>query len=199
MPHLQEYYMDLFSGILSRLSDIDSAILLFINSHHSPLFDTLMWGVSDKWIWIPLYLILAIAMFRNSTSARCCVCILSVVALMCITDQLCASVIRPMVCRLRPSTPDNPISAALHIVNGYHGGRYGFPSCHAANTFALAVFLSLFFRRRLFTVSIILWSLLISYSRIYLGVHYPADILAGYLIGGGAALLCYRGMTMLLK
>ena len=79
----------------------------------------------------------------------------------------------------------------IHIVNGYRGGRYGFPSCHAANTFGLAFFLVYLFRQRMLSVFILLWALVTCYSRAYLGVHYPGDLLAGALLGFIGASLFY--------
>lgn len=194
--------MDLFSSVHLWLSGVDGDILVAVNSLHSPVWDTIMWHVSDRRIWLPLYLILAIMVYKcinKSPITRCVLCFLMIAIMIFITDQLCANIIRPLVCRMRPSNPDNPLSSMLHLVNGYHGGRYGFPSCHAANTFALAVYLSLFFKNKWFTLFIISWSLLVSYSRMYLGVHYPGDILGGFAIGGITAVLCYAGMATVLK
>lgn len=103
---------------------------------------------------------------------------------------------RPSVChadtsgsgRLRPSNPENPLSEMVHIVGGYRGGSYGFPSCHAANSFALASFLILLFANRKLSLFIFAWAVLNSYSRVYLGVHYPGDLLVGAIIGTAAGL-----------
>lgn len=95
---------------------------------------------------------------------------------------------RPSVCRLRPSNPENPLSEMVHIVGGYRGGSYGFPSCHAANSFALASFLTLLFANRKLSLFIFAWAVLNSYSRVYLGVHYPGDLLVGAIIGTAAGL-----------
>lgn len=100
----------------------------------------------------------------------------------------CATLIRPEVCRLRPSNPSNPLSEMVHIVGGYRGGSYGFPSCHAANSFALASFLTLLFANRKLSLFIFAWAVLNSYSRLYLGVHYPGDLLVGAIIGTAAGL-----------
>ena len=106
--------------------------------------------------------------------------------------QTGATLIRPYVERLRPSNLENPISDMVHIVNGRRGGRYGFPSCHAANTFGLAFFIWFLFRKRWLTVFMMGWALLTCYSRIYLGVHYPGDLIVGTLIGLFAAYIVYR-------
>lgn len=103
---------------------------------------------------------------------------------------------RPSVCHadtsgsvpLRPSNPENPLSEMVHIVGGYRGGSYGFPSCHAANSFALASFLILLFANRKLSLFIFVWAVLNSYSRVYLGVHYPGDLLVGAIIGTAAGL-----------
>lgn len=123
-------------------------------------------------------------------------CLLAIGIMIYATDQICSSVIRPMICRIRPSSPDNPISYFLHFVNEYRGNKYGFPSSHAANTFALATFLSLLFKNRRLMIGLTIWAALVSYSRIYLGVHYPTDILVGALIGSGLALLIYHIFTL---
>lgn len=103
---------------------------------------------------------------------------------------------RPSVCHAdtsgsvpaAPSNPENPLSEMVHIVGGYRGGSYGFPSCHAANSFALASFLTLLFANRKLSLFIFAWAVLNSYSRVYLGVHYPGDLLVGAIIGTAAGL-----------
>lgn len=187
--------MDCFSEFISLLSEADRIILLAANSLHTPTLDSLMWEISRKWTWVPLYILLSAFVFRKYNTAGGIVCLLIIAAMITATDQTCAGIIRPVVCRLRPSSPDNPLSSLLHLVNDYRGGRFGFPSCHAANTFALALFLSLLFKNRLFTIAILSWSLLVSYSRIYLGVHYPSDILGGLLIGALFAILSHSIMA----
>lgn len=186
--------MDCFYDFISLLSEADRIILLAANSLHTPTLDSLMWEISRKWTWVPLYILLSAFVFRKYNTAGGIVCLLIIAAMITATDQTCAGIIRPVVCRLRPSSPDNPLSSLLHLVNDYRGGRFGFLSCHAANTFALALFLSLLFKNRLFTIAIISWSLLVSYSRIYLGVHYPSDILGGLLIGALFAILSHSIM-----
>lgn len=183
------------SGILSFFAMADKWLLLTLNGFHCRLFDILMWTVSDKWVWIPFYVLLAYLVLRRNTWRHGVLCLLLIGMVILVTDQTCASLIRPAVQRLRPSSPDNPISSLVHIVNGYHGGRYGFPSCHAANSFALATFLSLYFRRRRMTILLVAWAAVVSYSRIYLGVHYPGDVLCGMLVGCMYSLLFWYVIT----
>lgn len=187
--------MDCFYDFISLLSEADRMILLAVNSLHTPALDSLMWEISRKWTWVPLYILLSAFVFRKYNIAGGIVCLLIIAAMITATDQTCAGIIRPVVCRLRPSSPDNPLSSLLHLVNDYRGGRFGFPSCHAADTFTLALFLSLLFKNRLFTIAILSWSLLVSYSRIYFGVHYPSDILGGLLIGALFAILSHSIMA----
>ena len=108
------------------------------------------------------------------------------IILITLSDSVAARVIKESVQRLRP-THNPAIESLVHIVNDYRGGSYGFVSNHASNTFALAVFLSLLFRNRYFSIGILIWAAVVSYSRIYLGVHYPGDIIGGALLGVGWA------------
>lgn len=189
--------MDFWSWAADVLLDMDERLLLLLNGVHTHCLDYVMWMMSNRWVWVPLYILLVILLFRKFSLRSGAMVTVMVVILITLTDQTCAAVIRPAVCRLRPSSPDNGISAFVLLVDGYRGGMYGFPSCHAANTFALAVFMSLLFKNRRFTILAVTWSLMVSYSRIYLGVHYPGDILGGFIVGGIYAALCFRMLWLI--
>lgn len=178
--------------MIETLTTLDNNILLFFNGNHTPFLDELMSLITGKWIWIPLYLYLIDILFRKFGPKQAGLVLLAVVLAILMTDQICASVIRPVVGRLRPCNPDNPIFAYITIVKDIHPGGYSWPSCHGANTFALATLLSMVFRSRLFTTAIFTWAAVVSVSRLYLGVHYPTDILCGAAFGsffGMAALM----------
>ena len=109
------------------------------------------------------------------------------------TDQISAGIIKPLVQRLRPSH-DSSIMDQLHFVNDYHGGAYGFVSSHAANCFGLAVWVSYLYKRRSLVTAMMLYAVLNCYSRIYLGVHFPGDIICGTILGilcGWLGYYCY--------
>lgn len=179
------------TDFLQLLNDLDSQLLLAINGLHNPYFDTFMYAYSGKWIWIPMYAALVYVLFRNLSWRVALACLVGVALTITFADQIGASVIRPWVERLRPANLENPLSEYVHLVNGYRGGSYGFPSCHAANTFGLTFYLMFLIRRRGFTLFMCAWALLTCYSRSYLGVHYPGDLLAGALLGLCGAALMY--------
>jgi undecaprenyl-diphosphatase len=166
--------------MLEHLIETDKLWLLCLNGHHSPFFDSLMFAVSGRPEWIPLYMII-LGFLIWKYRWRTLWILLAVAVLITLTDQfanlLKAGVMRPRPCR------DPEIGHLVHRVNNYCGGAYGFVSGHAANSFALATIISLLFRKKWVTTGLLIWASLVSYSRIYLGVHYPGDILGGALIG----------------
>lgn len=181
------------------LIDLDTSVFLWLNSFYHPFWDVFMLMASGRLTWIGLYVALLLAIWRAYDWRTLIVITLAAAITVALADQITASVFRPYVERLRPANPDNPISALVHIVDEYRGGRYGFPSCHAANTFAVCTLLSLVFRRARFTAAMIVWALLNCYSRIYLGVHYPGDILAGTIIGCLVGTLMYAASYLIIS
>lgn len=180
------------ADVLQGLVNVDTQVFLSINGMHNPYFDFFMSTYSGKWIWVPMYAAILYVLLRNMSWKTALLCTVGVALTITFADQVCATLIRPYVERLRPSNLENPLSELVHIVNGRRGGAYGFPSCHSANTFALAFYLMFLFRRRGLTLFMMGWALLTCYSRVYLGVHYPGDLLAGAVVGFVGAWLMYR-------
>lgn len=192
-------WFNFFKEFILWLSDIDARLLLIVNGAHSPFFDSVMGCISGRWIWLPFYAVLAYLLFRRMSWKRASICLVTIGLIILAADQTCATLIRPEIGRLRPANINNPLSSFVHVVNGYRGGRYGFPSCHAANTFALAVFMSLVIRHKWFTVMMFSWAFVVSYSRMYLGVHYFGDLFCGATIGSLFAVLFYYLQNYLFK
>jgi len=177
--------------VFNILNEFDASVLVDLNSLHSPFFDDFMWMYTGKLIWAFLYASILFLILKNNGIKRSIILILSFILLIVIADQLVGSVLRPFFERLRPSNLRSPLGNYLHIVNHYRGGRYGFPSCHASNTFALAFFVTFLFKKPFLSITFFIWAILNSYTRIYLGVHYPGDILFGLFVGFGAAGFVY--------
>lgn len=170
------------TDLLSMLKAMDTMVFLTVNSHHNAYFDSVMWLVSGKLIWVPMYISLFFVLLKNYSYKVVFAILLAIGVVILFTDSFTAQVIRPWVCRLRPSNLDNPMSSMVHVVDGYRGGAYGFPSNHASNTWGLAFFITFLFRRYKLTFFFFLWALLVCYSRMYLGVHYFGDLLIGGLL-----------------
>jgi undecaprenyl-diphosphatase len=178
--------------MIETLEQIDRSIFLAVNGTHSNLFDSLMYYVSQIWIFIPLFIYWIYLAFKRFGTKKFLILLVFLALLVTLTDQS-ANQVKHAVKRYRPSH-NIEIQAQVHIVNGYEGGQYGFFSGHAANTFGIATLLffllsdkAMWFRSLFF-----LWAGLTAYSRIYLGVHYPSDILVGMLVGITWGLIVYE-------
>lgn len=180
---------------IDLLLNFDNQLFLLINGLHTPFFDGVMYAISSKYTWIPLYLAILIVVIKNWKKESIWI-IIALVSSIVISDQVSSSIIKEQVQRLRPSHAEQ-FSAVIHLVNGYTGGQYGFVSSHAANSFTLAVLTVFLFKRMEYAISIVLWAILVSYSRIYLGVHYPLDVLGGIIVGSMSALICYFAIIKL--
>lgn len=173
---------------MEYLENIDQALLLFLNGINSSFFDPIMKNISAFWFWYPvvaLFVILSIKIFKK----RFWVPVLFAIICFAITDQTSHHV-KESIQRYRP-THNLDISNEVHLVDGYTGGMHGFFSGHAASSFGLAFITSLFIRKKWYVILIMSWAVLVSYSRIYLGVHYPSDILVGAIFGTGIAYLVF--------
>lgn len=170
-------------SLIEYIADIDTKVFLALNGMHTPRLDPVMWVLTGKFTWVPLYALLLWWLYKRFQWRQATVYLLAVIFTIVVADQVCGGALRGCIGRLRPANLDNPISHMVHIVNDYRGGSFGFPSCHGANSFGLAVIMSLIMKRRWFTLCILAWAVLNSYTRLYLGVHYPGDIIIGATIG----------------
>ena len=188
--------------MLEQLLHIDTEILLAINGWHSPWADSLMWIISAKATWIPLYvLLIGMLVWRYRKPAMtsvkwlqrvpACVVMIVVIAMAVgAADFIASGILKDLVARPRPTRVPE-LEGVLHLVNGYRSGRYGFVSSHAANTMACALLFSLIWRNKIATCGLMLWVAANCYSRMYLGVHYPTDILGGLIVGALVAVVAY--------
>lgn len=184
---------------METLESIDELILLAINGWRSVWMDEVMWIISGKSTWFPLYIALLVLVYFTVTTKRNFLYFFIIGALSIgAADAIANFGFKHTIKRYRPSH-HLELSEKLHYYtqeNGeeYRGGQYGFVSGHATNSFAIAIFFGLFFlkkSKRWIFFGMLLWAMLISYSRMYLGVHYPSDILGGAILGSMIALLAH--------
>lgn len=167
--------------MIEYLDEIDANALLAINGLNDTFQDAFWWLVTAK--WSSVLLLLAVLWILLHQNRRHALLVLAMMALAVIAaDQVSSGLIKHLVERLRP-THDPSLENTVHVINGYRGGMYGFVSSHAANFFAVATLLSYVTRQRLVAFSLFTWAMFQCYSRIYLGVHYPGDILGGIVVG----------------
>ena len=169
---------------MEELIQLDNQLLLWFNGSDSLFLDGLVKTLTTATTWIPLYLGLFYLVLKNNDNVQKVLLVLGCAGLcVFLAGSLNDLFVKPWVARWRPSR-DPEIAMLVDVVNGYRGGRYGFFSSHAANTFSLAIFFTLLVRSKVLSVAMVLWSLLNCWTRLYLGVHFPGDILCGLLWGG---------------
>ena len=167
--------------MIEYLDKIDRSIFLFLNGIHSPFWDKVMFWISGDTSWIFLYIIMLIGLAVKYRWKMIFI-VIAISLTITASDQFSVHFFKEVFERLRPCH-NLEISELVHLVNNHCGGKFGFVSSHAANTFALAMLTSGLFRNKYFTWFIFIWAAIVSYSRIYLGVHYPGDIIGGALLG----------------
>lgn len=179
---------------IQRLVDIDKQVMLALNGSDSLYLDGVMKLYTSTVIWIPMALVLLFVVLKNNSLRGGILTVLTIVLTIVATDQISSHLVKPFIGRLRPSY--DPMF--MHLVdsfNSYYSGGKSFTSSHACNSFGIFAIVSLVVRNRALSLSLLLWAIINAFSRIYLGVHFPGDILCGALLGlaiGGIMYLLYR-------
>ncbi len=169
--------------MFNQLELIDRQLFLMLNGLHTSEFDNVMYYISQTWVFTPLFLYWIYLIFLNMGIKKTSILLIGVALLVVFTDQT-SNQIKHATKRYRP-THNIEIGSKVHIVREYRGGKYGFFSGHATNSFGIAMLLCLIFNKKslIFRASFFIWAFLTGYSRIYLGVHYPSDVFVGMLVG----------------
>ena len=188
---------------MEELIQIDKQLLLWFNGSDSLFMDSLISTLTNAKTWIPLYLSLIYVVIKSNSAIRDVLLVVAAAGLcVLLAGTIDDTIVKPLVARWRPGR-DPEIGMLVDTVDGYRGGKYGFFSAHASNTFSIAIFISFLMRQRLLTITLVTWSLINCYTRLYLGVHYPGDITVGLLWGGLVGfsvyhLYCYARRRMVL-
>lgn len=178
--------------MLDKLELLDRELFLAINGWHAPMFDNIMYYVSQIWVFAPVFVYWLYMVFNRYGLKKLLILLGFLGLLVLLTDQT-SNITKHSIKRYRP-THNLEIQSKVHTVNEYKGGLYGFFSGHSTNTFGIAMLLFLIFRKESigFRLLFFAWAAITAYSRIYLGVHYPSDIFVGFVVGIFWGYVVYR-------
>lgn len=184
---------------MNGIEAIDTRLFLWLNGLHTEWLDKVMVAITETWPWIPLFGLLLFMVFKQYGKRGWWILLAVAIVVVC-ADQFSAHVFKPLFHRLRPCF--NPeLEGLVHLPKGYPGGKYGFVSSHATNTFSVATFLTLALRRSYRPIGwwMYAWALVSSYTRIYIGLHYPGDIVGGAVLGILIGLIIWELLRLILK
>ncbi len=174
-----------------KLVEADKYLLLTLNGSESLFWDGCMTVYTTTMVWIPLAVVLLYVLIKNNNIKTFFILLIAIALVFVITDGVTSTICKPLFERFRP-TRDPELMYIVDVVNGYRCAAYGFMSSHAANSFGIATFIMLLMRNRALSLSLFIWAMINCYSRIYLGVHYPGDILGGITVGVLGGVLMYK-------
>lgn len=181
--------------MIERIIEFDKHLMLLLNGWHSPFFDFLMPVITNKYTGIPIYLAILVILFRKTDMKKLLIAVAAILVTFALCDSLSVALFKETFQRLRPGW-DPQIMDQVRMLE-YKGGQYGFVSSHAANLFGLATITSLLIKNRIYTALIFFWAVLVGYSRIYVGKHFPADVVCGAIFGMIVGYLVYKGTIWL--
>lgn len=168
--------------MIDQLIEYDKELLRYLNGFHASWLDPAMLVLTETITWLPLYLFLVYLIIKQYKKDSWII-LLGIAITILLADQITASIMKPYFARLRPSR-EPTLEGLIHLVDGYTGGQFGFASSHAANTFGTATFFYLLFgSTKRWIIGLFVWAVFMTYTRIYLGVHYPGDIIVGATVG----------------
>lgn len=175
----------------SKIQDMDMQVLSLFNGSDNIMLDQMVQILTSGLTWIPLYVMLFFVVMRNNeTMGQIALVVGSAIFCVLFADGLVDGIIKQLAERWRPSN-DPTFKYMVQVVDDIRLNGYSFCSAHAANTMSLAIFFSLLVRSKLLTITLVIWSLINCWTRLYLGVHYPSDILCGMMIGIVVGILVY--------